>query len=117
MINSGIGKTVNYLRGDSLLRNLLLLPALLLAAVNPHSAPAQMAALPDAPTPVLLSTPSNFATTAFTASQASPAPAQEASATQAQPADQVITMFPHTQTGPYWVSGQINVIFQANPGF
>jgi high affinity Mn2+ porin len=28
-----------------------------------------------------------------------------------------ITMFPHTETGPYWISGQANIIFQAHPGF
>ncbi|HEY0760079.1 MAG TPA: carbohydrate porin [Acidisarcina sp.] len=26
-------------------------------------------------------------------------------------------MFPHTPTGPYWVSGQANIIFQAHPPF
>src|SRR5262249_26572951 len=27
------------------------------------------------------------------------------------------TMFPHSQTAPWWVSGQINIIFQGHPSF
>lgn len=28
-----------------------------------------------------------------------------------------VTMFPHSDTAPYWISGQANIIFQAHPGF
>lgn len=28
-----------------------------------------------------------------------------------------ITMFPHSETAPYWISGQANIIFQAHPPF
>src|SRR5215813_8325345 len=27
------------------------------------------------------------------------------------------TLFPHSQTARWWVSGQINIVFQAHPGF
>ena len=27
------------------------------------------------------------------------------------------TVFPHSQTAPWWVSGQVNTVFQAHPGF
>ena len=33
------------------------------------------------------------------------------------PASPEVTMFPHSDTAPYWISGQLNVIYQANPGF
>jgi high affinity Mn2+ porin len=34
-----------------------------------------------------------------------------------EPPAQPPTMFPHSETAPWWVSGQVNVIFQAHPGF
>ena len=33
------------------------------------------------------------------------------------PADAEITMFSHSETAPWWISGQANIIFQAHPGF
>src|SRR5579872_7532105 len=33
------------------------------------------------------------------------------------PADDAVTMFPHSNTLPYWISGQTNVIFQAHPPY
>src|SRR5262249_23502484 len=30
---------------------------------------------------------------------------------------EAITIFPHSSTSRFWVSGQVNVIFQAHPGF
>ncbi|MGH9536596.1 MAG: carbohydrate porin [Terriglobales bacterium] len=37
---------------------------------------------------------------------------------QAQPAeDPAVTLFPHSQTSPYWISGQDNIIFQWHPSF
>jgi high affinity Mn2+ porin len=44
-------------------------------------------------------------------SKVPPAPNAEAP----QPAQ--LTMFPHSQTAPYWISGQLNVILQGNPSF
>ncbi|HKF21184.1 MAG TPA: carbohydrate porin [Candidatus Angelobacter sp.] len=34
-----------------------------------------------------------------------------------EPPEQPPTMFPHPEDAPWWVSGQINVIFQGHPGF
>jgi high affinity Mn2+ porin len=34
-----------------------------------------------------------------------------------EPAAQPPTMFPHSETAPWWVSAQINVIFQGHPSF
>ncbi|HEX4036590.1 MAG TPA: carbohydrate porin [Acidobacteriaceae bacterium] len=34
-----------------------------------------------------------------------------------QPPAPQLTMFPHSQTARYWISGQANTIFQAKPGF
>ena len=33
------------------------------------------------------------------------------------PDDPVVTFFPHSQTAPYWISGQDNIIFQWHPSF
>jgi high affinity Mn2+ porin len=33
------------------------------------------------------------------------------------PANSPVTVFPHPDSVPYWVSGQANIIFQAHPGF
>src|SRR6202142_4719367 len=36
----------------------------------------------------------------------------------ASPADDpAVTLFPHSQTAPYWISGQDNIIFQGHPSF
>jgi len=31
--------------------------------------------------------------------------------------DEIVTMFPHSQTARWWISGQSNVVFQAHPDF
>jgi hypothetical protein len=35
----------------------------------------------------------------------------------AQDAEPQATMFPHSETAPWWISAQINLVFQAHPGF
>jgi hypothetical protein len=106
-------------------------PVLLLAAVAPRVS-AQSSALPDAPAPILqpeaeleaaLSTAAR--TPALNALQKPGAASQSPWAFAAQPQQPVaptaddpdVTMFPHSQTARYWVSGQTNTIFQAKPGF
>ena len=37
--------------------------------------------------------------------------------TSVAPDDPVVTMFPHSQTSRYWISGQDNIIFQYHPSF
>src|ERR1700710_2512700 len=34
-----------------------------------------------------------------------------------QPAPAILTVFPHSDTAPYLISGQANIVFQAPPGF
>ena len=46
--------------------------------------------------------------------QTADAPSAEASDTASDPP---VTMFPHSQTARWWVSGQDNIIFQAHPSF
>jgi carbohydrate-selective porin OprB len=87
------------------------------ALVAAAQAPVRLSALPDAPSPILVTVPLSHAASSVAASQASPAPAQEAPQTPAQPPDSILTMFPHSQTAPYWISGQANVIMQAHEKF
>ncbi|MFP5227972.1 MAG: carbohydrate porin [Acidobacteriota bacterium] len=43
---------------------------------------------------------------------------QDQTSPEAQPAgDTQLTMFPHSETARYWISGQSNTIFQGKPGF
>ena len=57
------------------------------------------------------------------ASQIAEASEKPASATDAASAEgetasaPSLTMFPHSKTASYWMSGQTNIIFQAHPGF
>jgi high affinity Mn2+ porin len=95
------------------------IPALCLAATL--CAGAQTAALPDAPTrsaPPQAAPAARFGLLALL--QNGPSPGRE-SAPPSAPApaadDADVTMFPHTQTGRYWISGQYNSIFDGKPGF
>ncbi len=40
-----------------------------------------------------------------------------ASLEQAGSSDELLTMFPHSDTAPWYVAGQANIIFQGHPGF
>jgi hypothetical protein len=46
-----------------------------------------------------------------------PSPAFAQQTPPDEPPEQPPTMFPHSQTAPWWVSAQINVIFQGHPSF
>jgi high affinity Mn2+ porin len=56
---------------------------------------------------------------------ASPAPAENfgsaegrlGKSTEAPPESDQLTIFPHSESAPWWISGQANIIFQAHPGF
>ena len=118
--SSGMSGLSRGLLGGTCVRTLIALPVLLAAAASPRPARAQAAALPDAPLPVLhagvaVPAPRWSASVQQAASQSAPQP--PAAPTEQPAPDPVITMLPHTQSGPYWISGQVNVIFQANPGF
>jgi high affinity Mn2+ porin len=100
-------------------RQFLTIPALCLGAAL--CAGAQTTGLPDAP---VRSTAPAASLTARSGSiplpQNGPSPGRQSPqpVTPAPAAgDPDVTMFPHTQTGRYWISGQYNSIFQAKPGF
>ena len=44
-------------------------------------------------------------------------PAFAQSETETPADDPAVTMFPHSQTSRFWISGQSNIIFQYHPGF
>jgi hypothetical protein len=44
-------------------------------------------------------------------------PAARAQGTTDEQPEQPPTIFPHSQTAPWWISGQINIIFQGHPSF
>jgi hypothetical protein len=108
------------------LRSLNTLLVLMLAAVSLPFSRAQSIALPEAPTPAAQPQRSAFAADFLFVSQRSgtnPLSAQE-DAGQSSPQaptppqeDPDLTMFPHSKTARYWISGQTNTIFQAKPGF
>lgn len=105
--------------GELILRRLLAVPVLLLAALAPASAAAQTVSLPDAPAPPGLSTalaemgPQQSGTAPEFPTKAAPPVPQPAPPAS----DPEVTMFRHSQTAPWWISGQSNVIFQGKPGF
>lgn len=78
----------------------------------PLVAGAQSVALPPAPTPVRI---------AALPVVVVDAPPQETTPSEkpAQPPapDAELTMFPHSQTARWWISGQANVVLQGHPGF
>jgi high affinity Mn2+ porin len=44
-------------------------------------------------------------------------PQDSASASDDAESGDLLTLFPHSQTAPYWISGQANIIFQWHPSF
>ena len=107
-------------------RVLVRVPAMICGLLlSATAAMGQVSAIPDAPAPAptallraLASDPNDQKP------QNNPAPTEQKAQTQpastpgAEPAaDPDVTMFPHSQTARYWISGQANVIFQAKPGF
>jgi len=84
----------------------------------PLVAGAQTALLPDAPSPTPQTAVPGHASLEFPVGAALSTAADHNSAPEPQPAESAdLTMFPHSQRAPYWISGQLNVIFQSKPGF
>lgn len=83
-------------------------------AISLAAAPAAAQTLPDTPPPAPAAVPRLLAPSArgprSSDRRATPAPVPP-------PAPPALTMFPHSLTSRYWISGQINVISQAKPGF
>ena len=90
----------------------------LLFAVSPQTR-AQSSALPDEPRPVTGSR--LLGLIEAEAIIQSDGPAAQSTQIPAPPAAQAdapqLTMFPHSDTARYWISGQTNTIFQGKPGF
>ena len=76
------------------------------------AAPAQD--LPAAPAPAQVSA---SAPAAAQQSEPHPQPAQEPQPSTPSDAEPSLTMFPHSQTARYWISGQINIILQGHLAF
>jgi high affinity Mn2+ porin len=62
---------------------------------------------------------SGWATSAYAQSTSVPEKPGSAATSEADQStdDPIVTMFPHSQTARYWISGQDNVIFQYHPSF
>lgn len=96
-------------------------PVLLLTAVSCFTGFAQSSRLPDAPVP---GQPRGVGNARAIAIQKpisqNPAASGTHDSTDQEPQNNPgpdLTMFPHSQSARYWISGQSNTIFQAKPGF
>jgi high affinity Mn2+ porin len=89
-----------------------LLAMLVLSLVSPHCAVAQDAQPADAPSEAVAAIVQNTdAPPQQTGADAPPAPAPVPAATESESSD-VLTLFPHSETSRYWISGQANIILQ-----
>ncbi|HEX3438444.1 MAG TPA: carbohydrate porin [Pseudacidobacterium sp.] len=94
------------------MRRLLLTSCLVLCPLH------GFAQLPPAPTPQQATPPSGQIFLFTDDAQRSQSSAAGVSPEErAAPEAPAVTMFPHSDTAPYWISGQTNVIFQASPPF
>ena len=99
----------SYFLSRDTLRLFASLPVLLLAATFTGLAQTPTHALPNAPVPLL-----SFSQQSGTAPQPPQTPSPQPPPPNEAPQP---TMFPHSPTAPWWISGQVNVIFQGKPGF
>jgi high affinity Mn2+ porin len=107
------------------LRKLLVIFASLLPAV---AAGQNLTGLPDGPAQKFLLAPRTSLTNVPVASylssrlfsvlaQANTTALSDVSSPQPLAPDIGVTVFRHSETAPWWISGQANIIFQAHPGF
>jgi high affinity Mn2+ porin len=96
--------------------------AIIAAALSARAACAQTGALPAAPQPQTVSqlpaavTAGQAQTTPLTTSNAPP-PDPKSNAVEEPSAASPETVFPHTESGRYWISGQVNIILQGHAAF
>ena len=97
------------------MRKLLTIFGLTLCFFPGHAqSSASLPSTPAAQSPVLKTPPLHFTDEA----QRSPSSAAGISPEEREVPDAPsVTMFPHSDTAPYWISGQTNIIFQAHPSF
>jgi high affinity Mn2+ porin len=87
-----------------------------LAACLSFGRAQEAASLPDAPTPMAAIDPIPL-TVADGSTDASSQRGSEPQIPAAPPGAEMLTMFPHSDTAPYWISGQANSIFQSHGHF
>ena len=116
-------------RGDALLEQLLpglmrrfifqigptILSVLLVCLVIPRGAAAQDVQPDDATSQALVATPQEASAPAQKTSTAAP-PAPAPAATEPESGD-MLTLFPHSETSRYWISGQANIVLQWHGNF
>jgi high affinity Mn2+ porin len=88
----------------------------LLAGIMPFGNAQNRASLPDAPTPAAAMDPLPL-TAAGSDTDMTPGRGVENAEPAAPPEAEMLTMFPHSDTARYWISGQANSIFQAHGHF
>jgi len=90
---------------------------LLVSFVVPHDATAQDAQPNDAPTQLLAAIAQDAAAPAQqTTADTPPGPAPAAPGTEPESGD-MLTLFPHSETSRYWISGQANIVLQWHGNF
>ena len=89
---------------------------LFLAVCAPFARGQGLASLPDAPLPAFVLGPIHLDITDTKADSAHTA-GPEGTTSETPPEAEVLTMLPHSDTAPYWISGQANSIFQAHGHF
>lgn len=90
---------------------------ILCLAIGPFSAMAQQhTPLPSAPEPRQDAAPPRLSSFVDEMQQ-SPSSSDSVSKKDEKTEDPTVTMLPHSNTAPWWVSGQSNIIFQAHPSF
>jgi hypothetical protein len=91
-----------------------LIPIVVLAACPLLSGAQDRASLPDAPASAIAPIHLKFTQSSL---DSTPASAAESAGPTAPPSTETLTMFPHSDTARYWLSGQANSIFQAHGHF
>jgi hypothetical protein len=93
---------------------------LFMAACAPFAAAQEPAplhtSLPGAPAPAFVTDPAHLDSTG-TKADLSHTSGPETAAPVAPPEAEMLTMLPHSDSAPYWISGQANSIFQAHGHF
>ncbi len=94
----------------------ILIAVFILAACLPSGGAQTKGPLPDAPMPAATIKPMRL----IFADNGDDSPAERATKSEAPaepPEAETLTMFPHSGTAPYWISGQANSIFQSHGHF
>jgi high affinity Mn2+ porin len=124
MIYLGSLRTISYKQGFQInIRRLLvqlavqILCVLILCFAAPRMVAAQISSSAQTPAQA----PTQNTQTAQTGAQSTTAPAPDSNADQSTGADpspsDPLTLFPHSESSRYWISGQANIVLQWHPSF